>query len=91
MLEMKSPLQLSPRHRALQSGLAHTAPRQPLLPSSACSFSAAREATRGGSISSVGTSRGLLLVYIRRGADDAEVLPSHLKLLSCFSMLGVVR
>lgn len=59
MTEMKSPLQLSPRHWALRSGLPHTPLRQPLLPSSACSFSAAREA----SIGSAGTDLGMLLVF----------------------------
>lgn len=87
MTEMKSLLQLSPRRRVLRSGRPHTAPC-----SSACSSSAAREATAGGSIGSVGTSLDLLLVFdTRRGADDAEVLPSHLELLSCFSMLGIVQ
>lgn len=79
-------------HRTLGSSLLHTTPRQLPLRTSARSFSAAREATRGGSAGSTGPSLGSLLVFcIRRGADDAEVLRSRLKLLSSFSMLGVVQ
>lgn len=35
---------------------------------------------------------GLIFIsYLRTGADDTEVLPSHVKLLSHFSTLGVVQ
>lgn len=90
MAEMNPSLHLSPRQDG-EGWPAACCPAQPLFHSSACSLACQGSCQRG-QHQLLRHQPGLVLIsYLGTGADDTEVPPSHIQLLSCFSTLGVVH